>query len=185
MSVLHLSKVLEIFSWMHCICHFWLSSLLNVNARSAGSRYDSLGSTRAAKKKMHAGCSAGYVKKERLGNRAWNAYKSFRTMLLTGSWSHLVSRYAGLDLRSRTGGFFCFFNLGASSSSLTTSIGMFSTVLKRLFEYSNIFEQGFQNEYSNTKIENRIFEKVMNRAPSTMCKPSAAPLGAAAKAASR
>ena len=41
------------------------------------------------------------------------------------------------------------------------------TVLKRLFEYSNIFEQGFQNEYSNTKIENRIFEKVMNRAPSS------------------
>ena len=39
-------------------------------------------------------------------------------------------------------------------------------VLKRLFEYSNIFEQGFQNEYSNTKIENRVFEKVMNRAPS-------------------
>ena len=48
-------------------------------------------------------------------------------------------------------------------------------MLKRLFEYSNIFEQGFQNEYSNTKIENRVFEKVMNRAPSTMCKPSAAP----------
>ena len=62
---------------------------------------------------------------------------------------------------------------------------LFLAVLKRLFEYSNIFEQGFQNEYSNTKIENRIFEKVMNRAPSTMCKPSAAPLGAAAKAASR
>ena len=60
--------------------------------------------------------------KERLGNRASNAYKSFRTMLLTGSWSHLVkgvlctvhntpflvSHYAGLDLRSRTGGFFFF-----------------------------------------------------------------------------
>ena len=33
-------------------------------------------------------------------------------MLLTGSWSDLVSRYAGLDLRSRTGGFsflFLFF----------------------------------------------------------------------------
>ena len=26
-------------------------------------------------------------------------------------------------------------------------------MLKRLFEYSNIFEQGFENEYSNTKIE--------------------------------
>ena len=33
--------------------------------------------------------------KERLGNRASNPYKSFRTMLLTGSWSHLVSRYHG------------------------------------------------------------------------------------------
>ena len=61
----------------------------------------------------------------------------------------------------------------------------FRPVLKRLFEYSNIFEQGFQNKYSNTKIENRVFEKVMNRAPPTMCKPSAAPLGAAAKATSR
>ena len=59
---------------------------------------------------------------------------------------------------------------------------VFHAVLKRIFEYSNIFEQGFQNEYSNTKIENRIFEK----APSTMCKPtSAAPLGAVAKASSR
>ena len=57
-------------------------------------------------------------------------------MLLTGSWSHLVSRYAGLDLRtcmhSRTGGFFyffyffCLYHLGASSSSSTTSIGMLS-----------------------------------------------------------
>ena len=39
-------------------------------------------------------------------------------------------------------------------------------VLKRLFEYSNIFEQGFQNEYLNTKTENRVFEKELNRAPS-------------------
>ena len=43
---------------------------------------------------------------------------------------------------------------------------MIFAVLKRLFEYSNIFEQGFENEYSNTKIENRVFEKAMNRAPS-------------------
>ena len=42
----------------------------------------------------------------------------------------------------------------------------YKSVLKRLFEYSNIFEQGFENEYSNTKIENRVFEKAMNRAPS-------------------
>ena len=56
---------------------------------------------------MYAGCTAG-LKKERFGNRALNAHKSFRTMLLTGSWSHLVSRYAGPDLRSRTGGFFFF-----------------------------------------------------------------------------
>ena len=61
---------------------------------------------RGLQKKMHAACSAS-LKKERLGNRASNAYKSFRTLLLTGSWSHLVSRYAGLDLRNRTGG--CFF----------------------------------------------------------------------------
>ena len=55
-----------------------------------------------------------------------NAYKSFLTMLLTGSWSHLVSRYAGSDLRSWTGGFFFWsFCLGASRSSSTgTSIGM-------------------------------------------------------------
>ena len=48
-------------------------------------------------------------------------------MLLTGSWSHLVSRYAGLDFcLSRTGGFlFCFFNWGASSSFSITSIGIF------------------------------------------------------------
>ena len=39
---------------------------------------------------------------------------------------------------------------------------VFLAVLKRLFEYSNIFEQGFENEYSNTKIENRVFEKAMN-----------------------
>ena len=64
----------------------------------------------AAKKKMHAGCSAS-LKEERLGNRASNAYKSFRTMLLTGSWPHLVSRYAGSDLRSRTGGFFLPFSI--------------------------------------------------------------------------
>ena len=62
-------------------------------------------------------------------------------------------------------------------------------MLKRLFEYSNIFEQGFENEYSNTKIENRVFEiyeKAMNRAPSPILRQavtaSAAPLGAAAKA---
>ena len=42
-------------------------------------------------------------------------------------------------------------------------------VLKRLFEYSNIFEQGFQNEYSNTKIENRVIEKVLDRAPNRTC----------------
>ena len=29
-------------------------------------------------------------KKERLGNRASNPHKSFRTMLLTGSWSHIT-----------------------------------------------------------------------------------------------
>ena len=33
-------------------------------------------------------------------------------------------------------------------------------VLKRIFEYSNIFEQGFRNEYSNTKIKIRVFEKM-------------------------
>ena len=53
-------------------------------------------------------------------------------------------------------------------------------VLKRLFEYSNIFEQGFENEYSNTKIENRVFEKAMNRAPAPILRQavtaSAAPL---------
>ena len=81
-------------------------------------------STRAAKKKSTRAAALAR-KKESLGNRASNAYKSFRIMLLTGSWSHLVSRYAGPDLHSRTGGFFfCFFNLGASSSSPTTSIGM-------------------------------------------------------------
>ena len=92
------------------------SGSVRICARSAGSRYDSLGSTRAAKKKictraakkMHAGCRAS-LKKREVGNRASNAYKSFRTILLTGSWSHLVSRYADLDLRSRTGGFLFFF----------------------------------------------------------------------------
>ena len=55
-----------------------------------------------------------------------NAYKSFPTMLLTGSWSHLVSRYTGLDLRRWTGGFFFvgLFNWERDSSSTGTSIGM-------------------------------------------------------------
>ena len=61
----------------------------------------------------------------------------------------------------------------------------FGPVLKRLFEYSNIFEQGFENEYSNTKIENRVFEKSDESSSVADCgKPSAAPLGAAAKASS-
>ena len=64
----------------------------------------------------------------RLGNGASNPYKSLRTMLLTGSWSHPVSCYAVYDDFRRIGGFFWlfFFNLGASSSSWTTSIGMLS-----------------------------------------------------------
>ena len=43
---------------------------------------------------------------ERLGNEASNPYKSFRTMLLTGSWFHLVSDYTACDDLRRTGGFF-------------------------------------------------------------------------------
>ena len=99
----------------------WVGWVLHV---SAGSRYDSLGSTRAAKKISHGLRRSREM--ERLGNGALNPYKSFRTMLLTGSWSHLVSCYAVHDDLRRIGGLFLFtfLNLGASSNSWTTSIGM-------------------------------------------------------------
>ena len=75
-------------------------------------------------------------------------------------------------------------SLASCTCTFVTQTRTRHAVLKRLFEYSNKVSKTNIRIY-NTKIENRIFEKVMNRAPSTMCKPSAAPLGAAAKAASR
>ena len=55
------------------------------NILCAGAARGLQGGRKKIKKKMHA----GYREKERLGNLASNPKKSFRTMLLTGSWSHL------------------------------------------------------------------------------------------------
>ena len=88
-------------------------------SRSAGSRYDSLGSMWAAKNWVHAGCRD--LEKPRsweTGHR--NHKRAFRPCcwLVPGlNWSHVTrSRSFFLDL------FLAFlFNLGASSSSWTTS----------------------------------------------------------------
>ena len=89
---------------------------------SAGSRYDSLGSTRAAKK-MHAGCRQRWLEKREVGKPSIECVQKLS--------DHAVDRFLvspGLKLRGsivlgcRTGGFlFGFFNLGAFSSSWTTS----------------------------------------------------------------
>ena len=64
-------------------------------------------------KKIPRGLRAGDLacrEIESLGNGALDPCKSFRTMLLTGSWSHLVSCYAVYgDLHQTGDGFFFFF----------------------------------------------------------------------------
>ena len=76
-------------------------------------------------KKNARGCGAS-LKKERLGNQASDAYKSFRTMLLTGlTWPHVMRVYIFVAEPVALF-FFCLFKLEASSSSSTTSTGMLS-----------------------------------------------------------
>ena len=52
--------------------------------------------------------AAALARKKEVGKPIIECTEKPRTMLLTGFWSHLVSRYAGVDLRSRTRGFFSF-----------------------------------------------------------------------------
>ena len=78
----------------------------NALTRSAGFRYDSFGSTRAQKKKMHTGAAAMHRKKLEVGKPGVESMQKFSDHAV--DW-FLVSpglTLRGLDLRSQTGGFF-------------------------------------------------------------------------------